>query len=106
MQFDSATFVAFFATVLIAYALTPGWSARKNWLLAAVCLAALALAGCQGRGLGDVTGSIGRSSQASRRMAATASSRRGQGSDALCDEPERRDGRGMAGVCASAPAAA
>mgnify|MGYP003620253705 FL=1 len=35
MQFDSATFVAFFATVLIAYALTPGWSARKNWLLAA-----------------------------------------------------------------------
>ena len=35
MQFDSATFVAFFAAVLIAYALTPGWSARKNWLLAA-----------------------------------------------------------------------
>jgi Flp pilus assembly protein TadD len=31
----------------------------------AVCLAALALAGCQGRGLGDVTGSIGRNSQAS-----------------------------------------
>ena len=35
MQFDSATFVAFFAALLIAYALTPGWSARKNWLLAA-----------------------------------------------------------------------
>jgi Flp pilus assembly protein TadD len=32
----------------------------------AVCLAALALAGCQGRGPGDITGSIGRSSQASQ----------------------------------------
>ena len=35
MQFDSATFVAFFAAVLTVYALTPQWAARKNWLLIA-----------------------------------------------------------------------
>ena len=33
MQFDSATFVAFFAAVLTVYVLTRQWAARKNWLL-------------------------------------------------------------------------
>lgn len=45
-------------------------SVRRRGLAVAVCLAALALAGCQGRGgLGDVTGSIGRSQASQPRTA-------------------------------------
>src|SRR5688572_14683999 len=35
MQFDSLTFVVFFALVLAGAALARGWGARKNFLLAA-----------------------------------------------------------------------
>jgi Flp pilus assembly protein TadD len=45
----------------------PARKLNRPALFAAVALAALALAGCQGRGLGDVTGSIGRSSEAQPR---------------------------------------
>jgi Flp pilus assembly protein TadD len=45
----------------------PARKLNRPALLAAVALSALALAGCQSRGLGDVTGSIGRSSEAQPR---------------------------------------
>jgi len=49
----------------------PALRAHRLGLTIAVCLGALALAGCQSRGgLGDVTGSIGRSSAAQPRTAA------------------------------------
>ncbi|HEX5054186.1 MAG TPA: MBOAT family protein, partial [Planctomycetota bacterium] len=35
MLFNSLTFVAFFAAVLLGYRLLPGWGTRKSWLLAA-----------------------------------------------------------------------
>lgn len=43
---------------------------RRAGLGFAICLAALALAGCQSRGLGDITGSIGRSQPTQPRTAA------------------------------------
>ncbi len=48
----------------------PSISSRRHGLAFAVCLAALAAAGCQGRGgLGDITGSIGRSQASQPRTA-------------------------------------
>ena len=64
-MFTAPSFVAQSASVLLSY------RRRRIGLGAAVCLAALALAGCQSRGgPGDITGSIGRSQPAQPRTAA------------------------------------